>query len=709
MRVLALGLLSLWVFASAKEEPKEEGSPVGKVVTLLKELKSGIESDGISEQKVFDEYACWCEETTDKKSKAIVDAQKEMKRVGTMILELKGLVAVRAGEIATLKTELQQNEDGQSRATTIRQKQNEEFQAEKTEMESTIGSLEKGIMVLKGAGTKTGASLIERKGVLAQTAQHVKKAIDNLPTADSLSPQQLKAVTAFLADPAEFYDQKAEKAAAYNPASTTIMGILKDMYDQFSSNLEKQTMDEADSQQAFEEVIAVKAKEAATLTKTMQTKVAEKAEAQQMLADASQELDDVSKQMKSDSLFFSETKAACTSKADEWAERSRARTEELAGIAKAIAILDSDEAKEQFSKAIKPGMEKMFLQTEQKINAVKKPQQKAYEALTSKAKKVKSLRLASLAAKLQQTSLGHFDTVVEEVDRMIGVLKKEEQDDINHRDWCKDETFKNEQEASRYEYKIDKSEAKIKKLQSMLEELEDLLDKTVEEIDSTNAEIKQMEDDRLAEHEAFETAQSDDKKAVELLGEAIESMKSFYRNNPSAAFIEKKAWTSVFGKDDKQAPDATFSDKNKAKGEAKGVVGIMEMLKEDLEAEIKNGVKNEKEAQAAFEEAKGTALRVVKTLTDKKTNIKQEIAQTNTEIDETTQIKEDFEVELTNEKAYLTEIKPDCDWILDNFSDRRFKRGEEMEGLVEAKSMLLSSKPMDLVQKDSTTSFLKRH
>jgi DNA repair exonuclease SbcCD ATPase subunit len=708
MRGTALVFLSLWVSLSAREEPKEEGSPVAKVVTLLEELKSGIESDGIAEQKVFDTYACWCEETTDKKSKAIVDAQKEMKRVGTMILELKGLVAVRDGEIKTLNKELAQNEDGQKRATVIRQKQNVEYQAEKAEMESTIGSLEKGIMVLKGAGTK-GASLIERKGVLAQTAAHVKKALDTLPASDTLSPKQLKAVSAFLADPAEYYDQKAEKAASYNPASTTIIGILKDMYDQFSANLEKQTMDEADGQQNFEDVIAVKQKEAATLTSTIQQKTAEKAEAEQMLADASQELDDVSKQMKSDALFFSETKAACGQKADEWAERSRARTEELSGIAKAIQILDSDQAKEQFSKAIKPGMEKTFLQTDQKINVAKKPQQKAFEALTARAKKVKSLRLASLATKIQQTSLGHFDVVVEEVDRMIGVLKKEEEDDINHRDWCKEETFKNEQEASRYEYKIDKSEAKIKKLQTQLEELEDLLAKTNEEIATTLEEIKQMKDDRLAEHEAFEEAQTADENAVKLLGEAIESMKTFYRNNPPASLIEKKAWTTVFGPDDEPEPDASFSDKNKAKGEADGVVGIMEMLKEDLEAEIKNGVKNEKEAQADHEEALATANRVVKTLNDKKTNLKQEISSTNTEIDETTTIKEDFEVELTNEKAYLTEIKPDCDWILSEFADRRFKRGQEMEGMVEAKAMLLSSKPVDLLQKAVTPSFLQRH
>merc|ERR1719301_328844 len=113
MRIAALWLLSLWVSSNAKEEP--EGNPVGKVVTLLEELKAGIEADGIAEQKVFDAYACWCEETTDKKSKAIVDAQQEMKRVGTMILELKGLVAVRDNEIKVLKKDLAENEEGVSR------------------------------------------------------------------------------------------------------------------------------------------------------------------------------------------------------------------------------------------------------------------------------------------------------------------------------------------------------------------------------------------------------------------------------------------------------------------------------------------------------------------------------------------------------------------------------------------------------------------
>merc|ERR1719313_1906713 len=104
---------------------------------------------------------------------------------------------------------------------------------------------------------------------------------------------------------------------------------------------------------------------------------------------------------------------------------------------------------------------------------------------------------------LRASSGGHFDEVISEIDKMLDVLKSEEKDDITHRDWCKEETFKNEQEASRYEYKVGKTEAHEVRLKAQLEELETTLAKTEDEIVSTKEEIQQMEDERKEEHEAF--------------------------------------------------------------------------------------------------------------------------------------------------------------------------------------------------------------
>merc|ERR1719162_1431727 len=186
-----------------------------------------------------------------------------------------------------------------------------------------------------------------------------------MPADHRLTPTQMSALMTFTKQPADYHDRRQKKSASFSPQSATIQGILKDMYDTFSMNLEKSTETEATQQKNFEDLMAVKAKEMETLTDTRRVKEESKATAETDLATASQELDDTTETMEADTKLFDSAKAACTSKAAEWNERVRARSEELSGIAKALEILTSDENRALFSKSIKPGMEAAsFLQLE---------------------------------------------------------------------------------------------------------------------------------------------------------------------------------------------------------------------------------------------------------------------------------------------------------------------------------------------------------
>merc|ERR1719272_982266 len=128
----------------------------------------------------------------------------------------------------------------------------------------------------------------------------------------------------------------------------------------------------------------------------------------------------------------------------------------------------------------------------------------------------------------------------------------------------------------------------------------------------------------------------------------------------------------------------------------------MEMLKEDLEAEIANGIKSEGESHADFERANTKANNVLKSLLEKKGNLKQSIIETNNNINEKQSDIEDLNGLLTEEKNYLAEIKPDCDWILQEFEDRRTRRTTEMEGLTQAKAMLSGADPDGFLLQKST-------
>merc|ERR1712232_1436036 len=75
-----------------------------------------------------------------------------------------------------------------------------------------------------------------------------------------------------------------------------------------------------------------------------------------------------------------------------------------------------------------------------------------------------------------------------------------------------------------------------------------------------------------------------------------------------------------------QAPDAVFSKAGHRKRESKGVVQIMTMLIEDLNDEIKNGMKSEEVAQRSFEKQLKAAMTLRAQLEDKKAKLIQSIA-----------------------------------------------------------------------------------
>merc|ERR1719240_1047241 len=107
----------------------------------------------------------------------------------------------------------------------------------------------------------------------------------------------------------------------------------------------------------------------------------------------------------------------------------------------------------------------------------------------------------------------------------------------------------------------------------------------------------------------------------------------------SINLLQKRA--PVFEVSADQAPDATFTSAGKSAGASKGIISTLTMIKEDLDDEITNGVKEEEEDQLEFEAQKGAAMKLIDDLTSKKTNLEGAIAATNAEIDSTDKEKKD--------------------------------------------------------------------
>merc|ERR1719379_2033058 len=413
--------------------------------------------------------------------------------------------------------------------------------------------------------------------------------------------------------------------ASYSPQSATIMGILKDMYDTFSADLEKSNQEESDKQKAFEDLIAEKEKQVADWSAEVTDKEGQKAEKSTMLSENEELLSATQEQLKVDEDFFETARDSCKAKSDEWDERNRLRTEQLDGIEKALKILTSDEARATFAASHNTraqdtfgteGSREMdstevtkmsvgdvdFIQMAQE-EISKMPREKAYRAL----KKVlrsdpKNLRLARMAVAVRTATQGHFDEVIAEIDRMIELLAEEGQEDIEQRDWCIVEQNNQTNHKENSEYEISQLQAKITKAEKKKAELEAEKEDTLKKKADLEEAMEQALADRTAENQAFTGAKQDDLDAIELLGQAIEALSAYGSNN---AFLQGKQPAMEVSED--QAPDATFSSKDSHAGAQSGIIALLTQIKENLEIEVKEALGFEAKATMEYEKLKASS------------------------------------------------------------------------------------------------------
>jgi len=664
-------------------------SPVEQVVELLTKMRDTLIADGKHEQQIYDKYACWCETTAKRKAADIKQGDADLRSLGQKILSLKGEVATLAAEINELEEEIKGLQDSQEEATSKREKEHAAYEAETSETNQAITALQAAIKVLGDATTLAQTS--NGKTALIQGAQHlrmksaVKDVLAKIPMKLDLPASRLSLLAEFTAESSK---------STFAPQSATIQGMLGDMYTTFAANVEEATSTEATRQYEFEDFIAETTKEINTASASVSKKTKEKAAAESSLADTTKNYDMTQEQKETDIEFFDATKKACEDKNEEWELRVDNRDAELDGVKKALEILSSDEAREMFAKSIKPGVE-TFLQVQSRPSSLLQDStsatNRAYQALRAQVRKTHSMRLAALAVSVRTAKFGHFEKVIGAIDGVIQDLKDEEAADIDKKDECKTNYQEIATTVQDLDWKIKNNKAKIAKLESLIEKAEDEKAVTIQKMKETKEYMKKISDERKDAHNAYQQAKSDDKAAIKLLEAARDALAKYYKEEGidmgdiqgSVKFNQKP-----FAVSQDQAPDATFSDKGGHKLESKNILSIMAYLIEDLYDELSNSKKAEEESQADYEGEMDDSQKLWDELDAKREFLKGQIADDHDAKRKETRTMNSNNKDRTDELDYEAKIKPDCDWIIKNFTPRADARAAEMNGLVTAKEFL---------------------
>jgi chromosome segregation ATPase len=669
-------------------------NPIRKVVTMLQSMQKKVTAEGEKEQELFDKFMCYCKNGDEALAKSISDAEAKVPAVTSDIEEAEATVKQLKLDLKSHQTDRAVAKAAMAEATSLREKEASSFAALKAESDANIAALTKATAAVeKGMGgsfLQSSDAQVLQKLVLAQSA---------------MTDFERDEVTSFLSGD-----------AGYAPQSGQITGILKQMTDTMTKELNSATADENADIKAYEELMAAKAKEVAALTKAIEEKMVRLGDLQVAIVEMKEDLGDTAKALLEDKKFLADLAKNCELKTKEHEENMKLRSEELLALADTIKILNDDDALELFKKTL-PGASASFMQLQVK----EQDQRQQALAVIHAARRGNRPELNFLALALQGKKVD-FAKVLKMIDEMVTTLKAEQQDDNDKKEYCD----------TQFDLADDKKkglERSVSNLNKAITKLKEGISTVTDEIAALEAGIKALDksvaeatEQRKEENAEFTELMASDAAAKEILGFAKNRLNKFYNPKlykapPKRQLSEEEritvnmggtlaptaapggiAGTGVTvladvsahdaGKVAPPPPPATAAAFSKKSEESNGVIGMIDLMVKDLTKEMTEAKTTETDAQADYEQAmKDSAEKRAtdtKTLADKG----KAKAEMEAEMEANTEEKAATSKTLMATLEHIQSLHAECDWLIQYFEVRKEARDGEIESLKTAKSVL---------------------
>merc|ERR1719453_2368556 len=517
-----------------------------------------------------------------------------------------------------------------------------------------------------------------------------------------LTMQDTSAMKKFLHHPSESDPAllQSPHKGAYETQSGAIQGILADMMDSFTRDYASTLDEEKTKQKDYDALMATKSDDLKKLEKALSDKNLLGGNNGKQLATDQKEREETTDELKAAEEFLATTTDACKSKANEWAERSRLRTEELAGMNQAIDILTADTSKSTFTTAhmgfVQLGLERKHRVTLKRIvKKVKADLKKPVTALQTKgAKPVTQLQTKAAAS----TGVKQFEGVQHDIVVMEDDLREEGLADIKKKAKCDNERRESNNKKELLEFDMDTLKKEMDSGEAKKKLLSKQIQHTTGSIQKLEAEMKEYLNTRNAQNQAFKDGLKADTDAVMLLAKAIEALSKYATNNDVTLVQKKKVHAHKkqdpeYTTSDDVAPAADFSAASSGASETGGIVGIIENIKQDLEEEISAAKEEEAKALQASHDTEKESLESLAAMKEKIASMEVDIADTTSLVADKQETYDDKKRTHDGVDAYLLSIKAECDWMDENFELRKEAREDEITGLDDAKAKLAGAGP----------------
>jgi len=623
--------------------------PIAKVIRMLKDMEGQLKKEADADAEMYEQMVCWCGTGAKAKETAIKTQTQRIADLGAAIEEYAAKSDQLKSDIEGLKADVAAKEAALEQATSIRDKELAEFNAEEKDMIQSITSLKGAVITLSKAHGES--ALLQVKELLKHQSKKYHQFFSLI--------QQKTSSTAL--------------STEHTPASGEIYGILKQMKEQFETSLATSKKEEETAATEYVQMKEAKTAELAAANGQIESKTVELGDTEEKFALSTTDKKDTEASLEADQGFLADLKDKCAVADEEYAARVKVRTEEQKAIGETIGILTDEEANDAFTKSM------TFLQTSRTLKVNNRA--KAVQMLKGAAQKFKSPRLITLAMSMR---LDAFAKVKENIDIMVKELKQESADEVTDRDYCIKSLNENEkQTAAATDMKGD-LDTKIADLTSAISELTEALAALSAEVTATQVEMKKATAIRAEENKDFQMTIQDQRATQAILEKALGRLKEFY---------EKKALLQEEAKENGEPlapPPAQGTYKPNAGGG--GVMAMIEdVITESKEIETQ-AIADETSAQAAYEGFIKDSNKLINSNNDdiadkSEAKAKADAAKAQAEGD----LKGTVDTILTLADTSKT-LHDQCDFLLKHFTERQASRSQEIDALNQAKAIFSGMK-----------------
>jgi len=402
--------------------------------------------------------------------------------------------------------------------------------------------------------------------------------------------------------------------------------------------------------------------------------------------EAEAEVASLEEQVKTDEGYITQVDAGMKDQIALWKERKKLRTEEIEAISKAIEILRSDDARDIISASMK-SQTGLFLQVAG--CSTRKRATKVMKKLFAMSTKHSDPRLSMLAVKVHLTAGGKFDKVVAEVMKMISELHEEADEDLKTKETCEQDRMDNTKMAKKAAQAMDDETALINRQKAEIEDLTKSIAGIVAHIKELNLQLEEAMVQRRKESLEYASSKATDEAAATLIAKAGDVLAKFYEEKLSLAQTVSHRQPAVAAGEAPPPPPPTFSEPyGGAKGESGGIQSLLEMIKSDIEKDIKTATAEEDKAKLEYADFKTETEALIESLNNEKAELDGRVGAAEGIVADAKKQRADKKQELDNTMAFLRSIATGCDFMAVNFELRKQNREAEIDGLAEAGASL---------------------